>query len=333
MTDAGAETITFTAGDTEACQRLDQLIVSIVPGCSRNAAARLIQKGGVRVNHAEKKPGYKIVAGDIVTAAGRVPHRHPEFTPQPIDLDVIYKDSDVIGINKPPGMVVHPAAGHFSGTLAHGLAYHFPELENVGAEPDRPGIVHRLDKDTSGMLIAARTQTAFLHITRQFKDRKLEKSYVAFIHGNPEQDDGRIILPIYRHPVQRKKMAADLHDTGQGRHAETRWRVLARYGHLTMVECDIKTGRTHQIRVHLAAIGHPVIGDPVYGYKHPHRLYANQPDLAGIIRQVPRQMLHARQISLIHPQTGRRLTLTAPLPNDMASFGNSVADKYYCSGG
>ncbi|MBS3754758.1 MAG: RluA family pseudouridine synthase [Desulfobacterales bacterium] len=320
------ETITFDAGDGDAGQRLDQLVATIIPGCSRNAACRLIQNGDVRVNHTVKKPGYRLAAGDIVTAVASAPEPLPAFTPQPIDLDVIYKDPAVIGINKPPAMVVHPAAGHFSGTLAQGLAYHFPELENVGHEPNRPGIVHRLDKDTSGVLIAARTREAFLHITRQFKDRTVEKSYLAFIHGNPDPDEGSIMLPIYRHPVHRKKMAADLENTGLGRHAETRWRILARYGKISMVQCDIKTGRTHQIRVHLAAIGHPVVGDPVYGYKHPSRLYADQTELACSIRQVPRQMLHARQISLNHPQTGRMLTITAPLPDDMESFRISIAD-------
>ncbi|MCF8024410.1 MAG: RluA family pseudouridine synthase [Desulfobacteraceae bacterium] len=325
-----SESITWSAGPNQNGTRLDKLIASIVSGCSRNTAVRLIREGSVRVNNSVKKPGYRLLPGDTVTVTESGPEQGTEFSPEPIDIDVVFKDAAVIMVNKPPGLVTHPAAGHFSGTLAHGLLYHFPELGSVGPEPDRPGIIHRLDKDTSGLMVIARTQAAFDNLSRQFKARTVKKTYVAFVHGNPEQDKGRIVLPIYRHPVHRKKMATGGRNQKEGRHAETLWRVIKHYENLAILECNIKTGRTHQIRVHLSAIGHPVIGDRVYGYRHPGRLHRSNPQLAKLIARTPRQMLHAGKIAFTHPETGKPLAFTAPLPRDMAEFLKSLREYAEC---
>lgn len=316
--------ITWTVGTDDAGKRLDQLVASNVSGCSRNTASRLIRDGIVLVNDEIKKTCYRLVPGDRVTSVARAPEQSYPFAGEPLDIDIIFKDPAFIVINKPPGLVVHPAAGNFSGTLAHGLLYHFPELRDVSFEPGRPGIVHRLDKDTSGVMVIARNRAALKNLSAQFKARTVEKTYTAFVHRNPEQDRGRILLPIYRHPVHRKKMAAGSQDHHKGRYAETLWQVIERYGGPAMLECTIKTGRTHQIRVHLSSVGHPVIGDRVYGYKRPSRLYHKNSRLADLISRVPRQMLHAGKITFAHPETGMPASFTASLPRDMSVFGKSL---------
>ncbi|MFO7860781.1 MAG: RluA family pseudouridine synthase [Desulfosalsimonas sp.] len=322
MTRSDGPHVTLVAGADQAGLRLDQFVTSMVPGCSRNTAANWIKKQQVLVGGAVKKPGYRVNAGDIVSVPPRVPESISAIagrpiTPEPLALDLLYVDTHIVVINKPPGMVVHPAAGNLTGTIAHGLAFHFPEIQNIGSEPSRPGIVHRLDKDTSGILVAARTQAAWTSLTRQFQQRTVEKTYNAFVLGNPEKDCGRITLPVFRHPGDRKKMAAAQNPDLPSRHAETRWLVVQRFAGASRLECQIRTGRTHQIRVHLAAIGHPVIGDAVYGCRRAGKACRSFPDLKRIYHQSFRQMLHARHIVLNHPQSGRILRMTAPLPDDM----------------
>lgn len=319
-----SDPVTLTAGADQAGTRLDKLIASVIAGYSRNTAARLIREGFVRVNDSLKKPGYRLLAGDTVTAVPAEPQQKCKFSPEPLDIDIIYKDRALVVVNKPAGLVVHPGAGHSSGTLAHGLIHHFPELSDVGTEPDRPGIIHRLDKDTSGVILIARTQAAAENLSAKFKAREIEKTYTALVHGSPEKNDGHIDLPIYRHPVYRKKMAAGGHSHKEARHAETFWCIIQRYENLAMLECRIKTGRTHQIRVHLSAIGHPVIGDRVYGVRHPGRRYQGNPVLGDSISRVSRQMLHAGNISFLHPETEKPMSFTAPLPRDMINFIESV---------
>ncbi|MFP4571338.1 MAG: RluA family pseudouridine synthase [Desulfobacterales bacterium] len=316
--------IKWTAGPDDSGKRLDQLIAAIVSGCARNTAARLIRQGSVLVNDAVKKPGYRLAAGDIVSTVAVAPQQSEQILPEPLGIDVVFKDPCFIIINKPPGMVVHPAAGNFSGTLVHGLLYHFPELGRMDQDSARPGIVHRLDKDTSGVMVVARNNEAREILSSQFKSRIVKKTYIAFVHGNPEHDEGRIIMPIYRHPVNRKKMAAGDKNHGRARYAETLWRVKERYRSLAVMECSIKTGRTHQIRVHLSSIGHPVIGDRVYGYRHPLRHYQESPELTGLLAGISRQMLHSGRIEFIHPDTGEPVSFTAPLPADMHDLHNAL---------
>jgi 23S rRNA pseudouridine1911/1915/1917 synthase len=321
--------ITLVAGADQAGLRLDQFVTSLVPGCSRNTAANWIKKQQVLVGGAVKKPGYRVNAGDVVSVPPRVAEPLSSIAcrpliPEPLDLDLLYVDAHIIVINKPPGMVVHPAAGNLTGTIAQGLAFQFPEIQNIGSEPSRPGIVHRLDKDTSGVLVAARTRMAWTSLTRQFQQRTVEKTYDAFVLGNPERDCGRITLPIFRHPWDRKKMAAAENPDLPSRQAETSWQVVQRFARAAKLKCQIRTGRTHQIRVHLAAIGHPVIGDAVYGCRRAGKACRSFPGLKKIYHQSFRQMLHARHIALSHPQSGRTLRITAPLPDDMLRLQKAI---------
>jgi 23S rRNA pseudouridine1911/1915/1917 synthase len=213
-------------------------------------------------------------------------------------------------INKPPGLVVHPAPGHFSGTLVNGLRYHCPDLGTIGAEI-RPGIVHRLDKDTSGTLVVAKNAAALENLASQFKNRAVRKDYIALVHGTMAAESGTIRMPIGRHPVDRKKMSTS---SRKGREAETDWRVARDLSGFTLLELRLKTGRTHQIRVHCAAIGHSIVGDPVYGRR---RSAAAPPAIQALLAQVRRQMLHAWRLEIDHPRSGERMRFEAPLPDDM----------------
>lgn len=315
------EPVAITVSSEDAGTRFDHLAAAHIQGCSRTHAARLIRDGMIRIDDAVKKPGYRVAAGERIT--GHLPPpEQPHFSPEPIEIDVLYQDAAMIVINKPPGLVVHPAPGHTGGTLAHGLLFRFPELEQVGPSPERPGIVHRLDKDTSGILIAARTESAYRHLKSGFQNRSVEKTYLAVVYGNPRESGGSIALPIARHPVHRKRMAAGVKE---GRQALTCWKVVRNFEGISLLEFDIKTGRTHQIRVHASAMKHPVVGDPVYGFRNPERAFSLPPETARRIREhVRRQLLHAWKIALIHPDTGQRVSFEAPIPADMAGLIDSM---------
>ena len=255
------------------------------------------------------KPSYRLKAGDSVS--GQLPAPQPSgFQPEPIPIRILYEDAHIILINKPPGLVVHPAPGHFSGTLVNGLLYHCPDLGAIGAEI-RPGIVHRLDKDTSGTLVVAKNAAAMEHLAAQFKNRTVLKDYLALVHGAMPGEIGAIRLPIGRHPVDRKRMSTR---SRKGREAETGWRVVRGLGRFTLLELHLKTGRTHQIRVHCAAIGHPIVGDPVYGWR---RSTADSGTIQPLLADVHRQMLHAWRLEIDHPAGGGRMRFESPLPEDM----------------
>ncbi len=284
-------------------QRVDAVVASQLADCSRSQAAALIQSGAIQVEGRVRKPGYRLKPGE--TIRGEIPA--PEIRrldPEPIALDIRYEDACLLAINKPPGQVVHPAAGHFRGTLVHGLLHYWPPIAGVG-EPERPGIVHRLDKDTSGILVVAKTPAAHARLCAQFKSRSVQKTYQALVWGEPQADAGVLTQPIGRDPVHRKRMSVR---SLTGRPAETHWRVVQRFGSASLLHLTIKTGRTHQIRVHCAALGHPVLGDTVYGGR---RIRKSPP--------LPRQMLHAWQLGISHPESGLPLRLEAPVPTDMAA--------------
>jgi 23S rRNA pseudouridine1911/1915/1917 synthase len=295
----------FSALDEHAGERLDNVIAMQVPGCSRSMAAVLIRDGQIRVRNEIKKPGYRVKTGDIIS--GRIPAPEPiSCEPEAITLNILYEDDDIVVINKPAGMVVHPAPGHFSGTLVNAILHHCPKLEGIGGKI-RPGIVHRLDKDTSGILVIAKTVSAQAHLSAQFKDRALQKTYLALVSGGMKTASGVIDLPIGRHPVDRKKMSVL---SKRHRDARTLWRVKELFDAASFLEIEIKTGRTHQIRVHCASMQHPVVGDSVYGYR-------NSGTLSGVLKTVTRQMLHAWRMAFTHPATGERIHLEAPIPEDM----------------
>ena len=280
-----------------AGERVDQFLARTLPELTRSAAQRLLEEGAVTRGGGRVKKNDKTAPGDVFTVV--LPDPAPiDVLPQKIPLDVIYEDGDVIVVNKPVGLVVHPAPGHPDGTLVNALLYHCgASLSGINGAL-RPGIVHRIDRDTSGLIIAAKNDFAHLALAEQLQDHSLYREYEAVCVGNLKQDAGTVRAPIARHPTDRKRMAVDvLH----GREAVTHWTVLERFPGYTHIQCRLETGRTHQIRVHLASIGHPLLGDVVYGAKKP------VPGLAG-------QCLHARRLSFVHPRTGERVTVECPLP-------------------
>jgi len=279
-------------------ERADAFLARVLPELTRSAAQRLMEEGRVARNGAPVKKNDKTAAGDVFTVI--LPDPAPvDIAPQDIPLDVVYEDADVIVVNKPVGMVVHPAPGHPDGTLVNALLHHCGEsLSGINGEL-RPGIVHRIDRDTSGLIIAAKNDFAHLSLAEQLQDHSLYREYEAVCVGGLKEDTGTVSAPIGRHHTERKKMAIDhLH----GRAAVTHWTVLERFSGYTHIQCRLETGRTHQIRVHMASIGHPLLGDVVYGSKRPY------PGLAG-------QCLHARRLSFVHPRTGERVTVECPLPD------------------
>ena len=279
--------------------RADQFLSQSLDNLTRSAAQKLLEAGHVLRGGKALKKNDKLKEGDEITVLIPDP-TEVEILPQDIPLDVIYEDEDVIVVNKPVGMVVHPAPGHPDGTLVNALMYHCGDsLSGINGEL-RPGIVHRIDKDTSGLIIAAKNDAAHLALADQLQDHSLYREYEAVIIGGLKTDEGTIDLPIARHATDRKKMAINHYS---GRRAVTHWTVLERFSGYTHLQCRLETGRTHQIRVHLAAQGHPVLGDPVYNGER-----KGFPELAG-------QCLHARKLSFIHPRTGERLTLECPLPD------------------
>ena len=279
-------------------ERLDQLLARSVDGLTRSAAQRLLEEGAVTLNGAPARKNTRTAPGDAVALSLPDPVE-VDIRPQNIPLDVVYEDADVIVVNKPVGMVVHPAPGHPDGTLVNALLYHCGNSLSGINGALRPGIVHRIDRDTSGLIVAAKNDRAHLALAAQLQDHSLARVYEAVAVGGFREDCGTVDAPLGRHPVDRKKMAVDRKN---GREAVTHWSVLARYPGYTHVECRLETGRTHQIRVHLASIGHPLLGDTVYGSKKPW------PGLAG-------QCLHARRLRFVHPSTGEPLELECPLPD------------------
>ena len=279
-------------------QRADQFLAAALPQLTRSAAQKLLEEGAVTLNGRPVKKNYKTAPGDELVVV--LPDPAPvDILPQDIPLDVVYEDEDVIAVNKPVGLVVHPAAGHPDGTLVNALLYHCGNSLSGINGALRPGIVHRIDRDTSGLIIAAKNDAAHLALAAQLQDHSLYREYEAVCVGNLKQDQGTVNAPIARHPTDRKKMAVNFL---QGREAVTHWTVLERFSGYTHIQCRLETGRTHQIRVHMAHTGHPLLGDVVYGSKKPW------PGLAG-------QCLHARRLSFVHPRTGERLTLECPLPS------------------
>ncbi len=301
----------FTVAAPDQGERLDVFLKNAIPELTRSALTRLIQSGNVRVNGAPRKPGYAVKTDDAVRVD--VPAPKPlDLSPAPVAFEVVHEDDDLLVIDKPPGLVVHPAPGHDSGTLVHGLLHRTPHMGPVG-DAMRPGIVHRLDKDTSGLLVVAKNNAVHQALSRQFQARSVRKTYLALVSGEMREDGGRISLPVGRHPVHRKKMSAG---GRRGRCAETVWKVRERLPGATLLEIDLKTGRTHQIRVHMAAIRRPVLGDELYGGKQMRKLPAG----AGFNRsvgQATRQMLHSFRLTFLHPGARSEMTFEAPPPEDM----------------
>ncbi|MFS8500829.1 MAG: RluA family pseudouridine synthase [Caldicoprobacter sp.] len=291
------ETLRFEVEQADDKKRIDVFLTEKLPGHSRSYIQKLIKDGLVSVNGQKVKCNFKVKPGCLIDVT-IPPPKEVSLQPEPLELDIVYEDNDIVVINKPQGMVVHPAPGNYSGTLVNALLYSCDGLSGIGGEI-RPGIVHRLDKDTSGLLVVAKNDAAHQSLAQQIKDRTLKRIYWCIVEKNIKEDKGIINAPIGRHPTNRKKMAVLNSPTAKP--AITHFKVLERFGQYTLVEARLETGRTHQIRVHMAYIGHPVVGDSVYGSRK------QKFNLKG-------QVLHAKKLGLIHPSTGEYMEFEAPLP-------------------
>ena len=297
------ETLHIVAGPEDEGMRLDKFLSVRVEELTRSAAERLAEQGQVSSGGKTLEKKYRLRAGDAIEVILPEPVGL-DILPEAIPLDIRYEDADLLVVNKPKGLVVHPAAGHAGGTLVNALLAHCGDSLSGINGVIRPGIVHRIDKDTSGLLIVAKNDFAHQRLAEQIKEHSFTRMYEAVVHGNLKEDTGTIDAPIGRHPTDRKRMAVTEKNS---RHAVTHFEVLARYKGFTHVRLKLETGRTHQIRVHMAYIGHPVAGDPVYGPKKP------VPNLDG-------QCLHARVIGFVHPRTGEYLEITSELPSYFTAF-------------
>lgn len=280
---------------TDQTGRIDKVLTSLEPEITRSQLKNLINDGHVTVNGQAVKPKYKVQAGDKISLVKSEP-QSLELTPENIPLDIVYEDDDVIVVNKPQGMVVHPAPGHPDHTLVNALLYHSP-LSTINGT-FRPGIVHRIDKDTSGLLMVAKNDLAHQSLAEQLRNKTNKREYLALVYGQIKEDEGTIDAPLGRNPQDRKKQAV----VKGGRHAVTHFKVMKRYDNFTLVKCILETGRTHQIRVHMKYIGHPLVGDPLYG---PRKVIGKDG-----------QFLHAALLGFKHPRTGKELVFEAPLPEN-----------------
>ena len=295
---------TYTIEEQNAGERIDKALSSLHAEWSRSQIGNWITDGLVKVNGAEVKAKYKVKAGDVVEID--VPEAEPlEIVAEDLDLEIIYEDADVLVVNKPRGMVVHPAPGHTSGTLVNGLMHHCKDLSGINGVM-RPGIVHRIDKDTTGLLMVAKNDVAHESLVNQLVNKTVTRKYTALVHGHIAHDKGTMDAPIGRDQKDRQKQAV----VDSGKHAVTHFQVIERFGDYTLVECRLETGRTHQIRVHMNYIGFPLVGDPKYGPK-------KTIDFGG-------QVLHAGVLGFEHPVTGEYLEFSVPLPEDFEQLLQSL---------
>ncbi|MBC7806565.1 MAG: RluA family pseudouridine synthase [Akkermansiaceae bacterium] len=314
----------FVVATQQNGERLDVFLAAHIPALSRSQVQRIVGLGAAQINGVVAKPSAKVLSGDSV-GFDMPPVRPTETMAEDIPLDIVYEDTDLLVINKQKGLVVHPAAGAPSGTLVNALLHHCTDLSGIGGE-ERPGIVHRLDKDTSGLMMVAKNDLSHRHLQSQIQTKTAERRYLAYIWGRPQFNEALIDAPIGRHPNDRKKMAVvEPGSDGVSRHAQTHVSVKEPNGAISLVECVLQTGRTHQIRVHCSYIGHPVVADPVYGGErkvssewvrdNPLRNRINE-HIAGMTGQA----LHSHKLSFTHPRTDERLSFTVPLPPDMETL-------------
>jgi 23S rRNA pseudouridine1911/1915/1917 synthase len=301
----------LVADGSASNERLDRYL-SRVTGLPRSQVQRLIDGGRVLVEGRRLKASAAVLPGQRIRLS--IPPPQPSaLTPEPIPLEILYEDTDLVVLNKPAGLVVHPAPGHPRGTLVHALLHHCPDLPGIGEER-RPGIVHRLDKETSGVMVVAKTDAAMASLAAQFKGRRVKKTYLALVHGEVKQTEARIATEIGRHDRDRKRMAVG---TRKGREAVTTYKVMKRLDGFTLLQLHPETGRTHQIRVHLSSIGHPIAGDKVYGGTREKKFRVSG---FGFRVRAERQLLHSWKLGLFHPKTNEWMEFEAPLPADFASW-------------
>ncbi|MDO9229998.1 MAG: RluA family pseudouridine synthase [Syntrophales bacterium] len=311
---SGGRQVRFAVASEQSGLRLDLFLTAREIGLSRTQIGRAVDEGQVQVNGRPGRAGRKLKTGDVVDIV--LPAARPsEVIPEAIPLKILYEDASLLVVDKPAGMVVHPAAGHSSGTLVNALLHHCRDLSGIGGVL-RPGIVHRLDKETSGLMVVAKSDHAHRGLAGQFKRHEVKKTYQALVYGNPKTDGGRIEFAVGRHPTDRKRMSTQ---SRRGRSAVTVWRVRERYRVAALLEVNIETGRTHQIRVHLTELGHPVVGDRVYSGAGRIRTVGD-PAARARMKGLDRQALHAWRLAFTHPLTGETMRFASPLPEDMAGL-------------
>ena len=312
--------LTLSVSPVDAGERLDAFLAAHIEGWSRARLHRLIENADVLVNGSPSKPSHELRANDHIEIE-LAPIQSASFAPENIPVEVVYEDDDLIVVNKPAGMVVHPAAGIHSGTLANALAFHFQQLSTTSGAA-RPGIVHRLDKGTSGLLVVAKTEEAHENLADQFRDREVFKSYAALVHGQVEKNGDEIDQPIARDPRNRTRMAV----VRGGRPAVSIYKVQRRFERFTLLDIELKTGRTHQIRVHLAWLKHPVVGDEVYGAGRDNTVI--DPVIRSRIAKLGRQFLHAEHLGFRHPRTAEQMRFSAPLPKELQSLLDQIERQH-----
>lgn len=313
------EHYSFTAAAGQDPLRVDKFLMNLVKNATRNKIQQAARSGNIRVNQEKVKQNYRVKPGDVV----RVLFEHPPYEyllhPEQIPLDIVYEDPELLVVNKPAGMVVHPGHGNYSGTLVNALAYHFANLPMNSN--NRPGLVHRIDKDTSGLLVIAKTERAMVHLAQQFFDKTTEREYLALVWGSVEEDRGTVIGHIGRNPKNRLQMQV-FPEGDQGKEAITHFSVMDRLGYVTLVSCRLETGRTHQIRAHMKYIGHPLFNDARYGGDRILKgttFTKYKQFLENAFQILPRQALHARTLGFMHPTTGEFMHFEAPVPEDIQS--------------
>ena len=316
MSDSSAQSreFSFTVSSSQSSQRLDVFLAQSDASLSRSQVKCAIEEGDVLVNGKAPKVSQRLKEGDVIALVQR-PLKEAIAAPQDIPLNIVYEDAVIIVVNKPAGMVVHPAPGNAENTLVNALLFHCHDLSGIGGVL-RPGIVHRLDKGTSGLIVAAKSDDAHRNLSTQFEKHEVHKTYRALVWGDVKGNSGEIVLPVGRHPANRQKMSTK---SKRGKDALTLWKVRERYVVATLLDVEIKTGRTHQIRVHLSERGYPVIGDTVYGSSSKVRAVSD-PKLRASLKELNRQALHAAQLSFNHPLSGERMVFTAEMPQDIAKL-------------
>ena len=322
----------FKADPGQSLLRIDKFITTRLENTSRTRVQNAANAGNILVNDLPVKPNYKVKPGDIIQIVLPTPPREIELIPENIPVNIIYEDDDVIVVNKEPGMVVHPAYGNYTGTLVNALMWHFKDLPLFQTGELRPGLVHRIDKNTSGILLIAKNEFAHNRLAKQFFDRTTDRKYVALVWGTPDPAEGTITGNIGRNPKDRKIMYV-FPDGSQGKHAVTHYKVIENLGYISMVECKLETGRTHQIRVHFSYIKHPLFNDEEYGGNQILKgttFTKYQQFVRNCFTILPRQALHAKSLAFNHPVTGKRLSFDSELPDDM----KKLVDKWrnYISG-
>lgn len=310
----------FTADPGQDPIRIDIFIMHRIEKVSRNKVQSHIKQGHVLVNGETVKANHKVKANDIITIELSEPPREFEIIAENIPLNIVYEDDDILVINKNAGMVVHPGYGNYTGTMVNALSYHFQLPDNPEGDP-RPGLVHRIDKNTSGLLVVAKNETAMTHLAKQFYDHTVERKYIALVWGNVEANEGCIHSFIGRDSKDRKKFKS-YEEEEQGREAITHYKVLERFAYVTLLECRLETGRTHQIRVHMKSIGHPIFQDETYDGNRllkgpPHSKYKQY--IQNCFKIIERQALHAKTLGFEHPSSGQIINFDSPLPIDMAT--------------